>query len=62
MEIRHERSLIFCKKNGIISTRVIDMKEFSIYVNGKFVFKGYNVFKKYFELCDLYGEENVEIK
>ena len=38
------------------------MKEFSIYVNGKFVFKGYNVFKKYFELCDLYGEENIEIK
>ena len=41
---------------------VIDMKEFSIYVNGKFVLKGYSVFKKYFELCDLYGEENVEIK
>ena len=38
------------------------MKEFSIYVNGELVFTGYNVFKKYFELCDLYGEENVEIK
>lgn len=38
------------------------MKEFSIYVNGELKFKGYNVFSEYYRLCDIYGEENVEIK
>ena len=37
MEIRHGRSLIFCKKNGIISTRVIDMKEYNFNKNIKSV-------------------------
>ena len=37
MEIRHERSLIFCKKNGIISTKVIDMKEYNFNKNIKSV-------------------------
>ena len=37
MEIRHERSLIFCKKNGIIFIRVIDMKEYNFNKNIKSV-------------------------
>lgn len=37
MEIRHERSLIFRKKNGIISIRVIDMKEYNFNKNIKSV-------------------------
>ena len=37
MEIRHERSLIFCKKTGIISIRVIDMKEYNFNKNIKSV-------------------------
>lgn len=37
MKIRHERSLIFCKKNGIISIRVIDMKEYNFNKNIKSV-------------------------
>jgi DNA-binding XRE family transcriptional regulator len=37
MEIRHERSLIFCEKNGIISIRVIDMKEYNFNKNIKSV-------------------------
>ena len=37
MEIRHGRSLIFCEKNGIISIRVIDMKEYNFNKNIKSV-------------------------
>ena len=37
MEIRHGRLLIFCKKNGIISIRVIDMKEYNFNKNIKSV-------------------------
>ena len=38
------------------------MKEKSIYVNGKLVFKGYNVFSEYYRLCEIYGDENVKVK
>ena len=38
-----------------------NMKEKSIYVNGKLVFKGYNVFSEYYRLCEIYGDENVKV-
>jgi DNA-binding XRE family transcriptional regulator len=37
MENRHERSLIFYQKNGIIPIRVIDMKEYNFNKNIKSV-------------------------